>query len=416
MEIFGALESEVRSYCRHFPVVFNKAKDVFLYDVDGKQYLDFFSGAGSLNYGHNNPAIKQAVMDYLLADGVIHSLDMATLAKQQFLETFEAMILKPRRLNYKLQFTGPTGANAAEAALKLAKLVKKRTNILAFTNAYHGLSSGALAVTANRHYRSEAFINRTNAAFMPFDGYFGPEVDTIAYLRRFLTDHSSGVDWPAAVIVETVQAEGGVNIARPEWLQQLAQLCQEFDMVLIVDDIQVGCGRTGAFFSFEQAGITPDIVLLSKSISGFGLPMSLLLLKPELDCWKPGEHTGTFRGNNLAFVAAAETLRSYWKTDALSESLRRKNQVLAAGLEDILRRHPSLDARVRGKGFIYGVDIAQPATARAIADEAFRQGLILERCGAQGHVLKLLPPLVIDESTLQEGLNMLERSIALITA
>lgn len=415
MEIFGVLESEVRSYCRHFPVVFNKAKDVFLYDIDGNQYIDFFSGAGSLNYGHNNPAIKQAVLEYLLADGVVHSLDMATLAKQQFLEIFDAVLLKPRRLNYKIQFTGPTGANAVEAALKLAKIAKKRTNIVAFTNGYHGLSSGALAVTANRYYRSEAFINRANVTFMPFDGYFGPEVDTIAYLRRFLADNSSGVDWPAAVIVETVQAEGGVNIARPEWLQQLAQLCQEFDIVLIVDDIQVGCGRTGAFFSFEQAGITPDIVLLSKSISGFGLPMSLLLMKPELDCWKPGEHTGTFRGNNLAFIAATETLRRYWKTDVLSESLHQKNHVLVKGLEHILQQHPFLDGRIRGKGFIYGVDIARPATAQAIADEAFRQGLILERCGAQGNVLKLLPPLVIDESTLQQGLDILERSIARIT-
>ena len=253
MKVFERLESQVRTYSRSFPAVFEKAKGSFLYDAQGKRYIDFFCGAGSLNYGHNNPAIKAAILNYLNSDGVVHGLDMATSAKGRFLEQFESVILAPRGMEYKIQFTGPTGTNAVEAALKLARKIKKRSNIIAFTNGFHGLSSGSLAVTARSFYRNEAFINRSNVSFMPFDGYFGKDTHTIDYIRQFIEDGSSGIDLPAAVIVETVQAEGGVRVAAKKWLQELQTLCQEFDMLLIVDDIQVGCGRTGTFFSFEPA-------------------------------------------------------------------------------------------------------------------------------------------------------------------
>src|SRR5688572_26173076 len=282
-DIFSTRESEVRSYCRAFPAVFAQARGACLYDEAGTEYIDFFAGAGTLNYGHNHPDIKAAVLEYLQQDGIIHGLDMWTVAKRQFLETFEDVILKPRNLSYKVQFTGPTGTNAVEAALKLARKVKNRGNIISFTNGYHGLSAGALAATGNRHFRTEAFINRADVSFMPFEGYFGPQVNTLEYLRRFLADASSGVDVPAAIIVETVQAEGGINVASVEWLKGLEALCSEFDILLIVDDIQTGNGRTGSFFSFEPAGIRPDIVTISKAIGGMGLPMSLVLIQPEID-------------------------------------------------------------------------------------------------------------------------------------
>lgn len=245
---------------------------------------------------------------------------------------------------------------------------------------------------------------------MPYDGYFGKGVNTIDYIKRFLEDNSSGVDLPAAMILETVQADGGVNVATVSWLQQLEQLCREFDILLIVDDIQVGNGRSGPFFSFERASIQPDIVTLSKSIGGFGLPLSLVLIKPALDQWQPGEHTGTFRGNNLALVTATEALH-YWETDNFSESIKLKSQFLEKTLRDIQAHYPELNAQVRGIGLIYGLDIPVPEIAQAIAREAFNQGLIIELCGAKDNVLKFLPPLVIEDEVLKAGLGIMEQSI-----
>ena len=410
-DVFERCESEVRSYCRSFPAVFNRAQGPFLYDESGREYIDFFAGAGTLNYGHNHPRIKQAVMEYLQRDGIVHALDMWTVAKREFLETLEALILKPRNLDYKVQFTGPTGTNAVEAALKLARKVKQRSNVIAFTNGYHGLSAGALAITGNRHFRNEAFVNRLDVSFMPYDGYFGEGVNTLDYLRRFLLDNSSGVDVPAAIIVETIQAEGGVNVARLEWLRGLEKLCREFDILLIVDDIQVGNGRTGKFFSFEEAGIRPDLVTLSKAIGGLGLPMSLVFIAPEIDVWKPAEHTGTFRGNNLAFVAATAALQ-FWRTSEFSAEVARKGRILEQLLSEIQARHPRQQLRVRGRGLIYGLQMPRPDLAKAVSREAFRQGIIIELAGPNDEVLKFLPPLVIEEATLRKGVSTLSQIVA----
>ncbi|HDP24245.1 MAG TPA: diaminobutyrate--2-oxoglutarate transaminase [Deltaproteobacteria bacterium] len=412
MRIFDQLESQVRSYVRHFPTVFQKAKGSHLYDEQGKKFIDFFAGAGTLNYGHNNPKVNEALIEYIQNDGIVHGLDTATSAKKRFLETFYSTILEPRYLEYKIQFAGPTGTNAVETALKLVRMVKGRSNVICFTNAFHGLTMGSMAVTGNAFYRDEAFINRINVTFMPYDGYFGDEVDTSAYLRKFLEDKSSGVDLPAAIILETVQAEGGVNVASDRWLKEIEQVCRDFDILLIVDDIQVGNGRTGTFFSFEPSGINPDIVTLSKSIGG-GLPLSLVLLKPELDQWRPGEHTGTFRGNNLAFVASTELL-SYWENGNLTEAVRYKENLLRDGLEEIAQKYPDIEARIRGKGLIYGFTIPFQGFCREVSSEAFRRGLIIELAGANDDVLKFLPPLVIEEEVLKEGLKIIDDAIGVV--
>lgn len=410
MRIFEQLESEVRSYIRSFPVIFDVAEGSFLYDEQGQRYIDFFSGAGTLNYGHNNPLINNAIIDYLKRNGIVHGLDKATTAKKNFLQKFLDTILLPRNLSYKLQFTGPTGTNAVETALKLARMVKGRSNIIAFTNGFHGLTMGSLAVTGNNFYRDESFGIRTNVDHMPFDGYFGKDINTIDYVRKFLEDKSSGIDLPAAMILETIQAEGGVHVASPEWLRELEQLCREFDILLIVDDIQVGNGRTGTFFSFEEAGITPDIITLSKSIGG-GLPLALVLIRPELDQWKPGEHTGTFRGNNLAFVAATEAL-SYWDDNNFADAVKYKSGIVEDALQAICNKYPDLRASCRGRGLIYGLEIPRPGFAAQLSKTAFDNGLIIELSGAEDQVLKILPPLVIEEDTLQEGLSVIDRAIA----
>ncbi len=415
MRIFEQLESEVRGYVRAFPAVFDVARGSHLYDEHDNRYIDFFAGAGTLNYGHNNPAISQALIAYLQRDGIVHALDKATVAKKNFLQKFQDTILARRNLNYKVQFTGPTGTNAVETALKLARMVKKRSNVIAFTNGYHGLTMGSLAVTGNDFYRDESYGARNNADSVPYDGYLGPDTDTIAYLRKFLADGSSGIDLPAAIIVETVQGEGGINVASIEWLQQLEALCREFDILLIIDDIQMGNGRTGTFFSFERAGLKPDMVTLSKSIGG-GLPMAILLMRPELDQWRPGEHTGTFRGNNLAFVAATEAL-GYWDNDDFATGVQYKGEIMREELERIVAKYPQLAIELRGIGMVWGLDMGQrPGFAAEVSAEAFANKLVIELAGAEDNVVKFLPALTIEEEVLREGLAIVDAAIGNLLA
>lgn len=409
MRIFENYESRVRGYIRAFPVIFEKSYGSILTDTMGKEYIDFFAGAGTLNYGHNNDNVSNAMIEYLKSQGVVHGLDMATKAKERFLESLVYGILEPRNLQYKVQFTGPTGTNAVESALKLARMVKGRSNVVAFTNGYHGLSMGSLGVTGNTFYRDEAHISRSNVSFLPFDGYMGPDINTLDLFRKLLNDNSSGLDLPAAVILETIQAEGGVNVARPEWLAELAEICHEWDILLIVDDIQVGNGRSGDYFSFEESGIKPDLVTLSKAIGG-GLPLALMLMRPDLDQWKPGEHTGTFRGNNLAFVAAAENFK-YWETNDLSEAVKYKGGVMKEELEKIAAKYPELEANVRGRGMIWGLEIPEKGFTSEVSSLCFEKGLVIELAGADDQVLKFLPPLIIDEETLRKGIGIVDEAI-----
>jgi len=412
MNIFEERESNVRSYCRSFPAVFERAKGSLLYSESGEAYTDFLAGAGALNYGHNNEEIKGRIVEYLLADGVTHALDLHTTAKRRFLEKFSESILRPRNLDYKVQFCGPTGTNAVEAALKLARKVKRRPGIFSFMGGYHGVSLGSLAATGGMSHRAASGVPLNNVTFMPYPHGFMAGIDTNGYIEAVLKDGHSGVEKPAAVILETVQAEGGVVVAPVEWLQGLRRLCDEHDILLICDDIQVGCGRAGGFFSFERAGIVPDMVTLSKSISGNGSPMSLLLLKPELDAWEPAEHTGTFRGYQLAFVGAAAALEFREKHN-LEEAVKAK----AAFIEDYLTREIAPLAggiEIRGLGMIWGIDLAQAggaALARRVARRCFDLGLIVERVGRDDTVLKLLPPLTIETELLEGGCAVIKRAL-----
>lgn len=409
LDVFDRRESAVRGYVRSFPAVFTTANGARITAEDGTEYLDFFAGAGTLNYGHNNPEFKQALLEYIEADGIIHGLDMATQAKAAFLETFERTILAPRGLDFRVQFTGPTGTNTVEAALKLARIATGRSNVIAFTNAFHGVTVGSLAATAGAGFRRGAGVNLGNVTRMPFDGYLGDGINTLDLLERMLDDTSSGVDTPAAVIVETVQGEGGVNVASTAWLQRLREITQARDILLITDDIQVGVGRTGRFFSWEEAGIVPDLVTLSKSIGGYGLPMALLLIRPDLDVWKPGQHSGTFRGLNLSFVAARRALEVYW-TDGLAfeAQIAERSTQLREGLEQLAASHPDLDLDVRGRGLIFGVESRVDRTwAGRMSRAAFERGLIIECAGADDQVLKFLPPLVISAADLATGLRIL---------
>ncbi|RWK94384.1 diaminobutyrate--2-oxoglutarate transaminase [Mesorhizobium sp.] len=408
---FENLESNVRSYSRSFPVVFRTAAEAILEDEDGREFVDFLCGAGTLNYGHNDPDLLNEAIKYLESGGIIHGLDMATSAKREFMECVDAIILRPRGLTYKFQFPGPTGANAVEAALKLARKVTGRSGVISFTNGFHGVSLGALAVTGNRYYRDAAGLPLAGAAFMPFDGYWGADNDTSDYLDRVLADASSGVDLPAAIITETVQGEGGIHPATKDWLRAIERLCKKYGVLLIVDDIQAGCGRTGSFFSFEFADLAPDMVLLSKSLSGCGLPLSLLLLKPELDVWQPGEHSGTFRGNNLALVTATAALQKYWTNEKLSQSVTDSGRLVTERLQQAAQSGRDQCMAVRGRGMMQGLDCGSGKLAGEIVRKAFEYGVVVERCGSEDQVVKVLPPLTIDKETLQRGLDILDKSV-----
>ncbi len=414
MSIFEELESEVRSYSRGWPVVFDRAQGSWLYGEDGKPYLDFFAGAGALNYGHNNPALKRALIDYIARDGVIHALDMYTVAKRDFLQTFKDNILEPRELDYKVVFPGPGGANAVEAALKLARKVTGKEAVINFTNAFHGMTLGALSVTGNSMKRGGAGVPLVHATPMPYDNYFDGSIPDFLYFEKLLEDSGSGLNEPAAVIVEGVQGEGGINAASIAWLKGLDELCKKHGILLILDDVQMGCGRTGPFFSFEEAGIKPDIVCLSKSIGGYGIPMALTLIKPELDVWEPGEHNGTFRGISPAFVTATEALRVYWSDDELEKSTKAKGERIGAAFSGIVEAYPEANLFAKGRGLARGIEFADGDLAGKVCAAAFERGLLMETSGPDGEVMKVLPPLTLTDDELTTGLSIIDESIAAV--
>jgi diaminobutyrate-2-oxoglutarate transaminase len=432
--VFEQLESDVRSYSRAWPVVFDRARGARLHDTEGNAYIDFFSGAGALNYGHNHPVLKRALLDYLAEDRVLHSLDMNTVAKAELLERLRAVVFEPRGLSYRVQFPGPTGTNAVEAALKLARKVTGRRQIVSFTNAFHGMTLGSLSVTANSMKRSGAGVSLNDSTHLPYCGFLDDDVDSIQLLEALIEDRGSGLDLPAAVIVETVQGEGGVNVASVSWLRRLADLCAAREILLIVDDVQMGCGRTGPFFSFEDAGIVPDIVILSKSLSGIGLPLALTLIRPELDVWEPGEHNGTFRGNNPAFVTATAAL-SMWQAGGFPQgaaqigqdgsvrteggiegSIRARGRIVEQALsriaDEVRRQRPDLEVDVRGKGLVWGLALPGGDMATKAARAAFDRGVLVETSGPDQDVVKLMPPLTVSvDDELVPGLEVLAEAM-----
>ena len=407
-KVFETYESEVRSYCRIFDEELDYAKGSIIKDVNGNEYIDFFDGAGALNYGHNNDYIKEKIIKYLQEDRIIHALDMYTKAKEEFINCFEEKVLKKKGLNYKIQFPGPTGTNTVEAALKLARKVKKRNNIWCLMGCFHGMTLGALALTSDKGSRAGAGINLENVVHIPAP-YMFKELDTINYMQTLLDDDHSGIEKPAAIILETVQAEGGVYVLDEDYLRGVREFCDKNDILMIVDDIQVGCARTGHFFSFERAEIVPDMVCLSKSIGGYGMPFALTLIKPELDIWEPGEHNGTFRGNQLAIVAAKAGIEFMIDNNIEAET-RRKSKIVEEFLnKEIKPISDKID--IRGIGLIWGIDVHDEKKAKQISKQCFKKGLIIERAGRNNTVVKVMPALTIEDDLLLKGLNILKEEV-----
>lgn len=411
MDWFESYESDIRAYSRVYPAVFVKGDNARQVDETGKSYIDFYAGAGVLNFGHNNPKMIAAVVDYLQSGGVVHTLDMMTPPKRDFIQAFVETILQPRNMDYKLQFMGPTGTNAVEAALKLARKVTGRSQVVSFSQGFHGMTLGALACTANEYFRNAAGTSLGDVMHWPFETNDGGGLEGLSVLRSLFENSSGGVEKPAAFIVESLQAEGGVNLASDAWLQALQSLAKDLGALLILDDIQAGCGRTGTYFSFEQSGIEPDIVTLAKGIGGMGTPMAMNLVKPEHDKhWQPGEHTGTFRGQNISFIAGREGLR-YFENDELMKETRRKGELMRSYLEEIAENYPDKGFSVRGKGMMQALDVGDGVLAKSIANDCFEHGMLFGPCGVGGAVLKLIPPLTIPDEDFMAGLKIFKEAI-----
>ncbi|SEQ46071.1 diaminobutyrate--2-oxoglutarate transaminase [Thalassovita taeanensis] len=403
--IFDRRESAARSYCRGMPAMFASASGSELKDTEGRSWIDFLAGCSSLNYGHNDPDMKAALIEHIAGDGIAHGLDLHTDTKGAFLTAFEDHILAPRGMDHRVMFTGPTGANAVEAAMKIARKVTGRTNIIAFTNGFHGVTVGALAATGNGYHRGGAGMALTGVTRMPYDGYFGQDTDTAAQLEQMLADKSGGVDAPAAIILETVQGEGGLNVASPTWVKRIAAIAKKHGALLIIDDIQAGCGRCGTFFSFEEMGVTPDIVTMAKSLSGFGLPMAMLLVRPQHDVFGPAEHNGTFRGNTHAFVTARVAIEKFWADGAFQNELADKAALIHDALTDLAALVPV--GTLKGRGLMRGVDVGSGQLASAICARAYEKGLVIETSGNEDQVVKVLAPLTTPVETFRKGFDIL---------
>lgn len=405
--IFARRESRVRSYCRGFDTLFTHARGSVLSDADGRDYLDFLAGCSSLNYGHNDADMKAALVGHLDSDGLAHGLDMHTDTKAAFIHAFESIVLEPRKLDHRMMFTGPTGANAVEAAMKIARKATGRTNIIAFTNGFHGVTMGALAATANGYHRGGAAMDSAGVTRMPYDGY-AENVDSAALIDQMLSDASGGIDAPAAFILETVQGEGGLNVASAQWVQRIAEIARKHGALLIIDDIQAGCGRTGSFFSFDDMNVTPDIITMAKSLSGFGLPFAMLLVRPEFDIFGPAEHNGTFRGNTHAFVTARVALEKFWRNGEFVEEIAGKSSLVHKRLSDIAELIPG--ARLKGRGMMQGIDTGSGELAGAICARAFELGLVIETSGSDDEVVKVLAPLTTTHEQFNQGFDILQRA------
>jgi diaminobutyrate-2-oxoglutarate transaminase len=421
-------ESNVRTYPRNLPLAIAAAKGIWVTDVEGRHYLDCLAGAGTLALGHNHPAIVDSLSDFLSSGMPMHTLDLTTPLKDSFCE---ALLGALPSQGYCLQFCGPSGADAVEAALKLAKTVTRRSNIIAFSGGYHGMTHGALAVTGNTAPKNAITSLMPGVQFMPFPHEYrcplgiGGEAGVRAlshYFTQFIEDVESGVCLPAAVIVEAVQGEGGANPAPNAWLQCLRDVTKRHGILLILDEIQAGFGRTGRMFAFEHAGIEPDIIVMSKAIGG-GLPLALLAIKREYDAWQPGAHTGTFRGNQMAMASGMTTLQIIQRDD-LAKQASVHGELLKAQLNALRKRYPAI-GQVRGRGLMLGLEIVDerqgadaqgthpmdPVLSASIQKNCFKQGLLLERGGRHGSVIRLLPPLIIDEAECAEVVARFERAL-----
>jgi diaminobutyrate-2-oxoglutarate transaminase len=415
-------ESNARTYPRHLPIAIAEGAGSFVRDVDGNVFIDFLTGAGVLSLGHNHPELVAAMTDQL--GRLTHGLDFPTPAKDAFIEAQLSMLPPSLRPRVKLQFCGPTGANAVEAAIKLCKTATGRGDVVSFQGGFHGSTHAAMALTGLVAQKQPVPNGLPGVHFFPYSSCnrcpVGLTPDTcttncVGYLERSLTDSCGGIPLPAAVIVEMVQGEGGVIPATHDFVGRLRALTGELGIPLVVDEVQTGCGRTGSWFAFEQYGIEPDVIVASKGLSGMGTPVAMIMYDRRLDTWAPGAHTGTFRGNQLAFAAGTAAVGTIRRDRVLDNVVDRGRQIAERFRR--LAEHSWVD-EVRGRGLMWGIELADPRSgrpagslARAVQARALRSGLIVELGGREDSVVRLLPPLNVTAAVVDTACTILVDAI-----
>ena len=424
-------ESNARSYPRKFPFALKKAKGLWIEDVEGNKYLDFLCGAGTLALGHNDPEINQAMIDLISEDAPLHTLDLTTPVKDEFVHMLLSLLPGELKNNAKIQFCSPSGTDATDAALKLCKTATGRSEIIAFSGGYHGMGHGALALTGNLNAKNKVHGLMPGVHFMPYPySYrcpFGLGGDAgvkaaCAYFERLLKDPESGITKPAAVILEPIQGEGGVIPAPVEFLQTVRRVTQELDIPMIVDEIQCGIGRSGTFFAFEEAHIVPDVILASKAIGG-SQPMAVVIYNKKLDLWTAGAHAGTFRGNQLAMKAGLVVMNRVSKPEFLAE-VKEKGEYLKNKLLELKAKYPII-GDIRGRGLMLGCEFIDPTgkpdaigsfpasgeIAAAVQKKCFENKLIMEKGGRFGSVMRCLCALTVTKEEIDTMLSIFEKSI-----
>ena len=432
----NATESNARSYPRKFPFALAKAKGSWVEDVEGNKYLDFLCGAGTLALGHNDPEVNQAMIDMLTSDAPLHTLDLTTPVKDEFVHTLISLLPKELQDNVKIQFCSPSGTDATDAAIKLCKTATGRTTVVAFHGAYHGMGQGSLSVTGNLNAKNKVGALMPDVHFMPYPYSYrcpfglGGEAGTDAaceYFERMLKDPESGITKPAAVILEPIQGEGGVIPAPVKFLQTVRRVTKELDIPMIVDEIQCGIGRSGKFFAFEYADIVPDVILVSKAIGG-SQPLSVVIYNKKLDQWNPGAHAGTFRGNQLAMRAGTILIKRVSQPEFLADVVAKGTHMRDRLLE--LKKKVSIIGDIREKGLMMGIEFVDPnATpdklgslppsgeiAADVQHRCFDNGLIMERGGRNGAVMRCLCALNVSHEDVDKMLAIFEKVVLEVNA
>ncbi|WP_407315347.1 diaminobutyrate--2-oxoglutarate transaminase family protein [Pseudomonas sp. nanlin1] len=429
---FDRYDSNAKTYARVFNRMLQKGSLSQLWDVSGRAYLDCFACAGALPLGHNPPFVMERVAAFLTSGHLLQALDIPTVSRHEFLKRLVNLFAPSMRDNLKVQFCGPSGSDAVEAALKLCKIATGRNSVIAFHGAYHGMTLGSLSLMGNLKPKQALGGFSAETHFMPFPqanrcpfglgGEAGIDAN-LHYLNHVLSDPESGIRKPAMLIVEGIQGEGGCNPAPARWLQGLREITRAHDIPLVLDEIQTGLGRTGDMFAFEHAGIEPDVVLMSKAIGG-GFPLSVMAYHKRYDQWAAGAHAGTFRGNQIAMVAGAATIDYLLEHDVL-QAVRDKGRFLLERLREVLGRHPCV-GEIRGRGLMVGIEIVDPARsspcakalpaldgalAQSVKVRCFDKGLLIENGGRDGAVLRLLPALTITLEQLASAVDLIQLAL-----
>jgi len=417
------LEGSIVSYPVGLPIAIKKAKGAIIEDVDGNRFIDFFSGAGVLNVGHCNPDVLRRVSAQ--QEDLIHMLDFPTENKINFIQKILSYLPEAVRKDYKVSFCGPTGSDAVEAAVKLAKHKTGRSSIVSFYGSYHGMTSGALALTSNIRFRENMSSLMPGVHFIPYSYCYrcnynkaakSCQFDCSDHLAAILENQHSGIPKPAAVILEPIQGEGGTIVPKDGYLDRIIEIAHRNDVLVIFDEVQCGFFRTGKFIESLNINTMPDIITMSKGLGGIGFPISAIIYKKSIESWGPGDHIGTFRGNQVSIAAGTAALDFVADNDIENHTVS-MGAYLMTLLNDLASENPYI-GDVRGKGLFIGIEYVMdkrskkpfPEMVKQLKKKCFENGLLFETGGHFNNVIRFLPPLIINKEIIDNAMQIFKNA------